>query len=314
MKASAVIIPLLLVLVILGFGSIFVVQEWDQVVITQFGDPVGEPVTDAGLHFKVPFVQDVNRFEKRVLEWDGEPNQIPTADKRYIWLDTMARWRIVDPLRFLQAVGSENAAQTRLDDILDSAARNQVSRHKLVEVVRLTNRVLDLPESEEEQQLSSEYAERIDSGREEIAKLILEEAAALAPKYGIELVDVRIKRINYVETVRKTVYQRMIAERNRIAERYRSEGQGVKSEINGNREREEKTISSGAYRDAQTIIAKADADAARVYAKAYEQDAEFYAFVKTLETYRAVVGSNHTLVVDPQSDLYRYLFSDMKGR
>jgi membrane protease subunit HflC len=311
---SGLLLALLLIVAVVMSAATYVVDERDQVIITQFGDPVGEPVTEAGLHFKLPFVQAVNRFEKRVLEWDGEKNQIPTADKRYIWLDTTARWRIEDPLKFLQAVGTENGAQTRLDDILDSAARNQISRHALVEVVRLSNRVLELPRSEEDEMVSAEYAESVETGRDGIALAILEEAQATAPGYGIELLDVRIKRINYVESVRTTVYQRMISERHRIAERFRSEGQGVKSEITGRRQRELKTIESEAYRQAQEIIAKADADAARIYADAYEQDPEFYAFVKTLETYKDVVGPNHTLVISPKSDLYRYLTGASKPR
>ncbi len=306
---------IVLVLVLLAFAAkqgAYVVHEWDQVVITQFGDPVGEPVREPGLHFKIPFTQHVNRLDKRVLEWDGERNQIPTADKRYIWIDTTARWRISDPLLFLQAVRSEAGAQTRLDDILDSATRNQISAFPLAEVVRSTNRVVELPRERERDTAISDTDEPIAVGREGIADLILDEARALAPKYGIELLDLRIKRINYVEHVRNTVYQRMISERKQSAEEFRSEGEGKKSKILGDRDREQKKIDSEAYRLAQELVATADAEAARIFATAYDADPEFYAFIRSLETYRAVVGQNHTLVIDPKSDLYRYLFSAEK--
>ena len=297
------------VLLILLLSSFYVVREWEQVVITQFGDPVGDPVTEAGIHFKTPFVQKVNRFEKRVLIWDGERNQVPTVGKRFIWIDTTARWRIRDPLTFLQAVRTINVAQSRLDDHLDSAARNVIGRHKLVEVVRLSNRVLDVvPTGEDQQQgpLDQEVRERISKGRDELIGEMLDNAQANVKELGIELIDLRIKRINYVESVRKSVYERMISERQRIAEQYRSEGRGKKAEIEGQQARDEKKILSEAYRDAQTIIARADADAAQIFADAYNTDAEFFAFVRTLKAYESVVGDNHTLVIDPDSDLYKY--------
>lgn len=288
--------------------SAYTVGETEQVVLTRFGEPVGDPITAAGLHFKVPFVQKVNRFDKRILSWDGEKNQIPTRDKRYIWVDTTARWRIADPRRFLEAVRTEQGAQARLDDILDSATRNQVSAHDLLEVVRLTNRVLDVvPDIEEEMRASDEYLERIDTGRDAIQRKIQEAASRQLPELGIELVDLRIKRINYVDSVRRSVYDRMISERNRIAERYRSEGEGLKAEILGRKEREEKTIASEAYRQAQEIVARADAEAAAIYATSYDQDPELYAFLRTLETWRGTIGKNHTLVVDPASEFYRFL-------
>lgn len=296
--------------VIVLSASTYVVQEWEQVVITQFGDPVGDPVTEAGLHFKMPFVQSVNRFEKRILIWDGEKNQIPTRDKRYIWVDATARWRIRDPLQFLQAVRSERGAQLRLDDILDSATRTVISGHNLIEVVRLSNRILELPPEEDEVgSLTAAKRERVEVGRDAIVESILEEARKLAPQYGIELIDVLIKRINYTNSVRKTVYNRMISERQRIAERYRSEGKGRKAEIDGQRVRDEKKILSEAYRDAQEIVAQADAEAARIYAEAYNADPEFYAFYRTLEAYEKVVQENTTLVLAPDSELYRYLVS-----
>jgi membrane protease subunit HflC len=297
------------VLLILLFSSFYVVREWEQVVITQFGDPVGDPVTEAGIHFKTPFVQKVNRFEKRILIWDGERNQIPTDDKRFIWIDTTARWRIRDPLTFLQAVRSISGAQSRLDDYLDSAVRDVIGKHKLVEAVRLSNRVLDVvPTGEEQQQgpLDKEVRERISKGRDKLIDEMLGNAQAKIEELGIELIDLRIKRINYVESVRKSVYERMISERQRIAEQYRSEGRGKKAEIEGQQARDEKKILSEAYRDAQQIVARADADAAQIFAEAYNTDAEFFAFVRTLQAYEKVVGDNHTLVIDPKSDLYKY--------
>ena len=298
-----------LLILILFFSSCYVVREWEQVVITQFGDPVGEPVTESGIHVKIPFVQKVNRFEKRILIWDGERNQIPTDDKRFIWIDTTARWRIRDPLTFLQAVRTIDGAQSRLDDYLDSAVRDVIGKHKLVEAVRLSNRVLDVvPTGEEQQQgpLDKEVRERIEKGRNGLIDEMLGNAKPKIEELGIELIDLRIKRVNYVESVRKSVYERMISERQRIAEQYRSEGRGKKAEIEGQRARDEKKILSEAYRDAQSIIARADADAAQIFADAYNTDAEFFAFVRTLQSYEAFVGPNHTLVIDPESDLYKY--------
>ncbi len=292
-------------------SSMYVVREWEQVIITQFGDPRGEPVTEAGLYFRTPFVQEVKRFDKRIMEWDGHRNEVPTADKRFIWIDTTARWRIVDPLLFLQTVRTNEGAQTRLDDILDSATRDQISAHRLVEVVRASNRVIDEPTVSSDHQdtigVSTDQIERVEEGRDVIEQRILASAKVLALNYGIELKDIRIKRLNYRKDVRQAVYARMISERNRIAERFRSEGGGRKAEIQGEVEREQKTISSEAERKALEIVAKADADAARIFADAYEKDADFYAFWRTLETYTKIVGRNHTLVISPKSELYRVL-------
>lgn len=290
--------------IVLLWSSFYVVNEWEQVVLTQFGNPVGEPVTEAGWHFKKPFLQKVNRFEKRILVWDGERNQIPTDDKRFIWVDTTARWRIKDPLVFLQSVRTVQGAQSRLDDYLDSAVRDVIGKNKLVEAVRLTNRVLKLVEGDDEK---PEVREPIEKGRDQLIAEMLETASAKIDDLGIEMIDLRIKRINYVESVRNSVYQRMISERQRIAEQYRSEGRGKKAEIEGQRAREEKTILSEAYRDAQIIIAKADADAALIFAKTYNDDPEFYSFVRTLQSYSKILGRNHTLVISPDSELYRYL-------
>ena len=291
-------------------ASMYTVPEYQQIVITQFGKPVGEAVSDAGLHLRTPFVQEVNRFDKRLQEWDGDANQIPTADKRFIWVDTTARWRIVDPLLFMQTVRNETGAQARLDDIIDSATRDQISAQALVELVRNSNRVLDVPREEtgeDDLSLSTQEVERVEVGRDEIARRILVAAAPLATEYGIELKDVRLKRINYREDVQRAVFERMVSERNRIAERYRSEGQGRRAEILGERAREQKRISSEAERLALEIMAGADAEAARIYAEAYNADPEFYAFWRTLDAYRKVVGDNHTLVLSPDSELYSVL-------
>ncbi|MEM8884295.1 MAG: protease modulator HflC [Planctomycetota bacterium] len=295
------------------FSSTYVVNEWEQVVITQFGEPKGEPKREAGLYFRLPFVQDVNRFDRRVLIWDGKKNEITTADKRFIWVDTTARWRIADPLKFLQTVRTEIGAQGRLDGILDSATRDVISAHDLIEVVRLSNRVLSIePDADDVGQLDDRARDKIANGREKLVGQIKDQASVLAPQYGIELIDVRIKRINYVEQVRRAVYKRMISERQRIAERYRSIGEGKKAEIEGRRERDEKRITSEAYRKAQEIVAKADAEAAQIFADSYGADPEFYSFYRTLEAYKKIVGANHTLVVSPDSPLYRYLSSESR--
>ncbi len=312
MKAAAGVIAGIVVLagLIVLNAATFVVREYEQVVLTQFGKPVGSAVTDAGLHFRTPFVQEVNSFDKRLLEWDGDPNEIPTADKRFIWVDTTARWRITDPLLFMQTVKTFGEAQSRLDDIIDSATRDQISAQNLVELVRNSNRVLDVEREEtgeDELGLASQDIERVTVGRDELAARILAAAQPLAVQYGIELADVRLKRINYRPDVQNAVYARMISERNRIAERYRSEGQGRKAEVTGERDREQKKISSVAEREALEVMASADAEAARIYADAYNADPEFYAFWRSLDAYRKIVGENHTLVISPNSDLYRVL-------
>ncbi len=313
MKVILRIIGILVVLIIALFisGTIFIVDETKQVVITQFGKPVGEPITAAGLHFKKPVIQQAHYFEKRLLEWDGDPNQIPTKDKRYIWLDTTARWRIVDALTFLQSVGAEASAHARLDDIINSATRDAITSHLLVEAIRNSNRILEAKGKKEEGGVvaTEEAVEKIYVGRQALAGMILKKAKVLAPQYGIELVDVRVKRINYVEAVRRKVYERMIAERKRAAERYRSEGQGKRAEIEGQRGKELKQITSEAYRTAQGIRGKTDAQTIRIYADAYNKDPQFYSFLKTLETYRKTIDDNSTIILTTDSDYYRYLKS-----
>ncbi len=288
-------------------GMLFVVDETKQVVITQFGKPVGKPIISAGLHFKAPFIQQAHYFEKRLLEWDGDPNQIPTKDKKYIWVDTTARWKIVDALKFLQSVGNELSANSRLNDIINSATRDAVTGNLLVEAVRDSNRILESKDLGEDAIVSEEALERIDLGRQQLTRSILERAKVLAPQYGIEIMDARIKRINYVEEVRNKVYDRMIAERKRAAEKYRSEGFGKSAEIEGQIGKELKQITSEAYKQAQSIVGKADAEAINIYAGSYEQNPEFYSFLKTLETYKGTIDDKSTVILTTDSDYYKYL-------
>ncbi len=300
-----IIVVIILGLIILG-GTLYTVDQTEQVVITQFGEPIGEPITEPGLHFKTPFIQKVNSFEKRFLSWDGLPTQVPTKDKRYIWVDTTARWRIVDPLKFLQTVGGERTALGRLDDIIDYATRNQITSHILYELVRDSER--EFVETELSIQVE-EAIGKVKYGREKISRAILEEASEGVPRFGIELIDVRIKRLNYVEQVRQGVYARMIAERKRVAEQYRSEGQGGKAEIEGRKEKELQRITSEAYKKAQEIKGKADAQATGIYAGAYNKDPEFYSFLKTLETYKSTLDEDTWLILTSDSDFYKYLKS-----
>jgi membrane protease subunit HflC len=278
-KTSAYVIIgiLVFVAIIVVSSGLYTVYMSEQVIITRFGKPVGKPIQDPGLHWKRPFIDKANSFEKRILEWDGDPNQIPTLDKKFIWVDTYARWRIEDPLMFFQSVKNEIGAQARLDDIIDSATRDSITNYLLIEVVRNSNRKMAMAETELE--LTPDVKAKIEWGREKITRKILENAAEKAPQYGIELVDVRIKRINYVEEVRTKVYERMISERTRIAEKYRSEGQGKKAEIEGEMEKELQRITSEAYKTAQEIKGKADAEATRIYAAAFNKDPEFYSFL-----------------------------------
>ena len=292
-----------LILIVLS-SSLYIVYETQQVVITQFGEPVGEPVTEPGIHLKLPFIQTANFFDKRFLEWDGDPNQVPTKDKRFIWVDTYARWRISDPLKFFQRLRDERGAQTRLDDILDGETRNSVARHDLVEVVRSTNRETELISTDSEEETAQ--LEEIQTGREEITREILKTAQGRVSDLGIELIDLRLKRINYVSEVQKDVFDRMIAERQRIAQRYRSEGQGEAARIKGERERDLAKIQSEAYREAQQIRGGAEAKATEIYARAYGRDVTFFTFMKSLETYERTMDPKSSLILTTDSDLLRY--------
>ena len=299
---------LLLGLLVLS-GTLYTLEEGQQAIIIQFGRPVGDPVTTAGLHVKLPFVQEVRRFEKRLLIWDGDPNQIPTKGREFIWVDTTARWRIADAKKFLESVATERGAQSRLDDIIDSVVRDQVSGSELVELVRSTSWVVPKGEALEEvpAEREEELKKAIARGREEITRIILAEARKIIPQYGIELVDVRIKRLDYVESVREKVYARMISERKRIAARFRSEGEGRSAEILGTMEKELRQIRSTAYRRAQEVRGKADAEATRIYGAAYNRDPEFYAFSRTLEAYKEGQNKNSVMILTTDSDYYRYL-------
>jgi membrane protease subunit HflC len=299
------LLVVVLAVAIVGIASTYLVSETDQVIITQFGDPVGDPVTAPGLHFKVPFIQKANLFEKRFLEWDGNPNQVPTRDKRFIWVDTYARWRIVDPLRFFQRLRDERGAQSRLDDILDGETRNAVASYDLIELVRSTNRDPDdVPvESEEEATILNQ----IEMGRQMISREILQRASGRTSDLGIELLDLRFKRISYVEEVQKDVFARMIAERQRIAELYRSQGQGEAARIQGERERELQRIQSEAFREAEELRGRADAEATGIYAEAYNRDPDFYAFTRSLESYEKSLDANTMFLLGTDTEFLKYI-------
>jgi membrane protease subunit HflC len=293
---------------LLLFGAIYVVDEREQVIITQFGKPVGDAITEAGLHYKVPFIQEVRRFDKRFLEWDGARNEVPTKDKRFIWVDTYARWQITDPLRFFERLRDEDGARKRLDGILDGETRNAIAKHELLEVVRSSNRE---PASDESEPEEVNILEAVSFGRDVIRQEILESARTRTTDLGIEILDVRFKRINYAqEEVRKSVEDRMIAERERIAARYRSEGDGEASRIRGEKERELERILSEAARTAEELRGEADAGATEIYAAAYDQNRQsrdFYAFLKSLETYRKTFDKDTTILLSTDGEFYKYL-------
>jgi membrane protease subunit HflC len=299
---AAAIVALLLL------SSVYTVSETEQAIRVQFGKPVGGLVTTPGLHLKVPFVQVVYRFDKRWLEYDGDATEIPTRDKKYIWVDTYARWRIADPLRFYQAVRDERGAQSRLDDIIDGETRNAVASFNLIEVVRSSNRPFQTNEELEGIGAAEAMAE-VKTGRDKIMAIILEKAAKITPEFGIELVDVRVKRINYVETVQQKVFERMISERKRIAERSRAEGQGRAAEIRGQKERDVLAATSTGYKEAQQIKGQADAKATAIYAAAYGKDAEFYQFTKSMETLSRGLDEKSWLILSTDSELLKYLKS-----
>ncbi len=303
---TAILIAVCFIALLVLPSTCYTVSEGEQVIITEFGQPVGEPVTEAGLHFKKPFVQEVHRIEKRILEWDGDANLIPTRDKTFIFVDVTARWRIVDPLKFFKSVMTESGAQARLDDILDGATRDAISGHDLIESIRLTNRKLPRDVGEEGSEDIAPLPE-VKVGRRKIQEWIKEEAARKLSDFGIELVDVRIKRINYSKEVQKKVYDRMISERRRIAEKFRSEGQGKKAEIEGQKEKELKRITSEAYKKAQEIMGEADAKAASIYAEAYNQDPEFYEFLKSLATMEKSLSRKSELILTTKNPLFKYL-------
>lgn len=298
------------VVVMLIFSAAYVVDETEQVVVTQFGRIVGEPVKTPGLKFKVPFIQTANYFPKNLLEWDGDPGQIPTKDKTYIWVNTFARWKISDPIVYFQTVKDEFNGLKRLDEIIDPAMRNLISSFPLVESVRNTARPMDTfdaitgGDGKSNEKRMVRY--KVDLGRDEIARRIEVQAREKLSEFGIDVVDVKIKSINYIDSVRRSVYDRMIAERNQIAEKFRAEGKGEASKIRGEKEKELQVIKSEAYRTAQEEKGKADAKATKIYAQAYGADPEFYAFLKTMELYKQTFEKDSTLILSTDSELMRY--------
>ncbi len=290
---------------ILILNSIYTIDETQQVVVTQFGEPVRDPVKSPGLKWKTPFIQDVRKFDKRILEWDGYPSEVPTRDKKFIWVDVTGRWRIQDPLKFLQTMHNEKNAQSRLDDIMDGITRNFITRHNLVDVVRNSNNILEVKTGEQDIAAESDI-EKIDLGRNAITRQILETARQVVKEYGIELIDLQIKRINYIQSVQQKVFERMISERKRSAEQLRSEGQGVRAEITGQMDKELKRITSEAYRAAQKIKGEADSESTAVYGAAYSKDPLFYAFLATLQRYPEALKDSR-LIMTTESEFLKYL-------
>jgi membrane protease subunit HflC len=307
MKTKSILILAALGVILIGLNSsVFTVQEKDQVIITQFGKPVGEAITEPGMHFKIPLIQDANYFEKRVMEWNGAPNQVPTKDKKFIFVDTYARWQITDPLQFFKRLTNERGAQSRIDDILDGDTRDFIANNDIEETVRTSNRV---PESSDTEIVGDSLA-KIYVGRDKIQQMILESANIQTADLGIEILDFRFKRINYVQEVQDQVYERMKSERFRIADKFRSEGQGEASRINGEKERELKNIQSIAFRDAEMIKGEADASAASIYAEAYNrsnQSRKLYGFLKSMETFEKTFDAKTSVFLSTDSELYRYL-------
>jgi membrane protease subunit HflC len=307
MKTKIILLAFLALIIIIGLsGSAFIVQEKDQVVITQFGRPIGKAVTEPGIYFKVPFIQVANYFEKRYMEWNGDPNQVPTKDKKFIYVDTYARWQITDPLQFFKRLTNERGAQSRIDDILDGDTRNFIANNNIEEAVRTSNRT---PVSSDSEIISDSLAV-IYVGRERIQKEILASANKQTADLGIEILDFRFKRINYVQEVQDQVYERMKSERFRIADKFRSEGQGEASRINGEKERELKSIQSNAFREAEQIKGKADATAASIYAQAYDQSSQsrnLYSFLKSMETFEKTFDNKTSIFISTDSELYKYL-------
>lgn len=304
---KAPIIGVIVVLALLTAGSsLYTVNQTEQVIITQFGKLVGQAETEPGLHVKVPFIQTVITFDKRWLEWSGAPTQIVTKDKKFLEIETYTRWRVKDPILFYQAVTDETNAQSRLDDIVDGEIRNVVANNDLIEIVRSTDR--KFAETDEVVDMgTAETSRPITMGRSKITQAILGKSGPIVAKFGIELVDVQIKRVNYIQDVQQKVFERMISERRRVAERSRSEGQGKAAEIRGQKERELKGIQSEAYKKAQEIMGKADGESTRIYAEAYSRDPELYQFLKTMETYRKTFGPDTTLILSTDSEFFKYL-------
>lgn len=302
------VLVILGIAILIGLDGFYIVDETEQVIVTQFGEPIGEAITDPGMKMKIPFVQRANYFDKRYLEWDGDRNQVPTKDKKFIFVDTYARWQITDPLQFFKRLRDESGAQSRLDDILDGETRNAIASHGLVELVRSTNR--DPETGATITEIVEDSLEDIVVGRDELQTEIQKLGNQRAEELGLEILDFRFKRINYVEDVRQTVYDRMISERNRIADKFRSEGEGEAARINGDKERELKSIQSNAYRRAEEIRGEADAKATAIYARAYNQSSdarELYNFTRSMESYGKAFDKQTSLILSTNSDFFRYL-------
>ena len=306
-RTTSIIIAVLAVIILFLVASgIFVMDETEQAIVTRFGKPV-RTIVNPGLHIKLPFLETVHMFDKRFLEWRGDSNQVTTKDKRYIWVDTYARWRIVDPLLYYKRLHDERGAMSRIDDIIDGETRTAFAKHDLIELVRTSNRE---PLADPVMDMDSGTLQEIRFGRNKIANEILKASAGPVEDLGIEILDFKIKRINYVKEVQKTVFERMITERKRIADKYRSEGQGEASRISGEKDRELKRIQSEAKRTAQEIMGKADAEAAKIYNDAYNKSStsrDFYAFMKTMETYQEALDSGTSIILSTESDFYKYL-------
>ncbi len=300
------VVAIAAVAVIFFLNSAYVVDQTQQAIVTEFGRPIGKPIDKPGLHFRTPFIQQVHYFDKRILQWDGYPTEIPTKDKKFIWVDLTARWRIVDPLKFLTTMGSESNAQSRLDDIIDGIARDYITSNNLIEIVRSSNQILEKERTEEDISADSEI-EKVTKGRDAITREVVEKTRQAVKEFGIEIVDVQIKRINYVAQVRQKVFERMISERKRAAEKLRSEGQGIRADIEGQRDKELRRITSEAYREARKTMGNADAEATKIYADAYGKDPEFFSFKNTLDTYRQTLSKDSTIILSTDSEYLKYL-------
>ena len=310
MRKSYIGIGIVILLVLIAAnGSLYVLDETQQAIVTQFGKPVGEPRTSPGLNFKVPFIQKVQFFDKRYLEWDGERNQVPTMDKKFIFVDSYARWEITNPLQFFIRLRDERSARSRLDDILDGETRNAIASHSLLDLVRSTNRD---PEITEEFMEALEVLEDINVGKAVIEKIVLEKANERTADLGVRILDFRFKRMNYVDEVRDRVYDRMVSERQRIADQFRSEGQGEARKIQGSKERELAEIQSEAFREAEEIKGRADAEATAIYASAYNQSrsaVDLYKFLRTMESFEKSLDENTSIILSTDSEFFRYLNS-----
>jgi modulator of FtsH protease HflC len=312
MKLKLLLIPAIIILIVI-FSGAYIIDETEQVIITQFGRTIGGPKKNPGLYFKIPVIQQANFFPKNLLEWDGDAGQVPTLDKTYIYVDTFARWKIVNPLKFFQTVNNVVGAQARLDDIIDPAARNFITSYPLIETVRNTNRELDRLDTATDNEEEERPLGEVTMGRGKITQGIMAQAQPKLVDFGIELVDVQIKRLNYVEQVRKSVYGRMIAERKQIAQKFRSEGEGEARIIEGSQEKELKRITSEAYKIAQEKMGKADAESTMIYAQAYDKDPDFYSFVKSLDVYEKTMDKESSLLLSTDSDFLQFFKSYKAG-